>query len=212
VVPGAVDVERFHPGVDGSAIRREQAIPGEALVLGMIARIKPGRRHDLLLDAFRRLADPRIYLAFIGKGEGHAALAARVAELHLEDRVRFYGFRDHDLPEAIRSLDVSILLAEGNDASCRAVLESMAAGVPVIGVAFPAIADAIDGSGGGISVPPDDEAALVRALSDLVGLAPGERAAMGARARERAVARHSDRTRAEAVLAFYERIRARRVY
>lgn len=205
VVEGAVDAERFHPAVSGARVRADQGVPEGALLFGMIARIKPGRGHRLLLAAFAELAcDPPPYLALIGKGEGEAAVRAEVTALGLEDRVRFYGFRDDDLPEAIRSLDASILLAEGNDASCRAVLESMASGVPVIGAELPAIRSALQ-AGGGILIPPGDRAALVKAMTEM---AAADRNRMGAVARERILEGHTDRVRGERVLAFYRRLEA----
>lgn len=203
VVGGAVDTARFRPGAGGSAVRAEQGIPEDAFLFGMISRIKPGRGQHLLLRAFADLkAEGSVYLALIGKGEGEPAVRAEVAALGLEARVRFYGFRDQDLPEAIRSLDASILLAEGNDASCRAVLESMASGVPVIGADLPAVRHALE-AGGGILIPPNDQEALVEAMHRMIG---ADRAALGEVARQRVVARHTDQARAEAVLEFYRRV------
>jgi glycosyltransferase involved in cell wall biosynthesis len=206
VVPGAVDPERFRADADGSAIRAEHGIPPQAFLFGIISRIKPGRGHDLLL---RALADvPDVHLALIGKGEGEPEVRAQIAALELGSRVHFYGFRDADLAEAIRSLDASILLAEGNDAGCRAVLESMSCTVPVIGADLPAVREALEGAGAGLLVPPGDRGPLIAAMRELAE-SPRERLrSMGIAGRERVLSRHTDRARAERVLAFYRKVGA----
>ncbi len=206
VIAGAVDPDRFHPEVDGRVLRATRAIPPGAFLFGIVARIKAGRGHDLLL---RALADvPGVHLALIGKGEGEPEIRAQVDLLGLTPRVHFFGFRDADLPQAIRSLDASILLAEGNDAGCRAVLESMACGVPVIGADLPAIHDALTGSGGGLLIPPGDRGPLIAAMRELLEASPARRLAMGTGARARILERHTDRVRAERTLELYRRLGA----
>jgi L-malate glycosyltransferase len=205
IVPGAVDPDRFRPDLDGATFRESHGIPSDAFLFGMISRIKPGRGHDLLLRALADVAD--VHVALIGKGEGEAAVRWQIESQALAARVHFYGFVDAELPLAIRSLDASILLAEGNDASCRAVLESMACAIPVIGADLPAIRDALQSSGAGILIPPGDRGPLVAAMREVVELGRDRRREMGHRARERILERHTDRARAERVLAFYERLR-----
>lgn len=207
VVPGAVDVDRFTPAADGEPVRAEAGFGSDRALVGLVARIKPGRGHDLLLEALvaaRRRA-PALALALIGKGEGVPETEARIEALGLGAHVRMLGFRDADLPAAIRACDVTVLLEEGNDASCRAVLESMACGVPVLGADLPAIRDALEGESGGALFGHRDRAALEEALVAAAGWSGSERAARGAQARARAIARHSDEARARAVLAAYRR-------
>lgn len=205
VMPGAVDERRFHPDVDGGSIRDASGVPRDATVVGMIARIKPGRGHEQLLEAFARVASAfeGLRLVFIGKGEGESALDASIAERGLGAVTHRYGFRDADLPEAIRSCDVTVLLEEGNDAGCRAVLESMAVGVPVIGAGHPAIAEALSEEGVGWTVPVRDVDALAAALTEAVADRAG-REARGRAARARIEARYTDARRAERVLGMYE--------
>ncbi len=207
VLPGAVDAQRFRPDVDGGSVRDTRSIPREATVVGMIARIKPGRGHDQLLEAFGRVVagfEGDLRLVFIGKGEGEAALDASIAERGLGSVTHRYGFRDADLPESIRSCDVTVLLEEGNDAGCRAVLESLAVGVPVIGAAHPAIAEALAGADVGWTIPVRDVDALAAALTEAVTDRAG-RLEKGIAARGHVEAEYTDARRAERVLAFYRR-------
>ena len=146
VVPGAVDGRRFSPG-DQDACRQTMNLPTDAFVFGIVARIKAGRGHDVLLEAFslhrRNFLDSRLFL--IGTGEGTEEVRRHVARLGLERSVVFAGFRDADLPQAIAACDATVLMEEGNDAGCRAVLESLACGVPVLAGRHPATEDLLTG-------------------------------------------------------------------
>ncbi len=204
VVPGAVDTVRFSPDRAGAAVRQEMGFQPQRLVLGLVARIKAGRGHRLFLEAIQaaRVQVPRIAVALIGKGEGVPEVRKDVAELGLEPHVAWLGFRDRDLPEAIRACDLTVLMEEGNDASCRAVLESMACEVPVVGASHPAIADAIS-PGTGLVFPARDRDALVQAIAQMASLTACERLGMGRRARSVVLKAHTDRVRAERVVRAY---------
>lgn len=204
VVPGAVDPAQFHPDRSGEELRRSLGIPAEAFVVGMIARFQPGRRQEVLIQAIaelRRRSGREVWLALIGKGETQGALEAAIAGADLGACARLYGFRDHDLPEAIRSCDVTVLLKEGSDAGCRAVLQSMAMGVPVVGADFPAIREAIGEEAAGRLVGGEDSAELAAALESL--WAPGLLARLGAAARARVLERYTEEQRVRAVEAIY---------
>jgi L-malate glycosyltransferase len=211
MIPGSVDCARFHPGLDGRAIRRALDLGEEAFVVAMVARIKPGRRHEVLVHAFERFsrAHAEARLVFIGKGEGEPDLRRRVVNAGLERLVRFAGFRDTDLPEATKCADVTVLLSEGNDASCRAVLESLALGVPVIGGRHPAITEALEGSECGWIVDPDDVDEVTHALEVMASAPTDQRATWRERARARAESRYSEARLGAEIGTFYEATRAR---
>ena len=89
-----------------------------------------------------RAADPRLP-ALLGRasarpaaprGEGRGARAPRGAgaRARARERVIFTGYRDADLPAVLRALDAFVLMGAGSDESCRAALEAMAAGRPVV--------------------------------------------------------------------------------
>lgn len=210
VTPGAVDLERFVPRPDeGRAFRQARGVPADAFVIGMLARFQPGRRQQDLIDAVsiaRKNSDRLVHLVFIGKGETQREIEAFVEARGLGALTTFYGFRDEDLPAAIASLDASVLLKEGNDASCRAVLESMAVGVPVIGARYAAIEDALSGTRAGWLVERESVEDLSRALVEALALDPGELARMSTRARARVEEAYGERRRAEIIDAAYRRI------
>lgn len=204
VVPGAVDPAQFEPARRGEELRRSLGIPAEAFVVGMIARFQPGRRQEVLIEAIaelRRRSGRDVWLALIGKGETQGALEGAIARAGLGATARLYGFRDHDLPEAIRSCDLTVLLKEGSDAGCRAVLQSMAMGVPVVGADFPAIREAIGEGVAGRLVGGEDSAELAAAIESL--WAPGLLSRLEAAARARVLERYTEEQRVRAVEAIY---------
>jgi glycosyltransferase involved in cell wall biosynthesis len=206
VIPGAVDTARFQPAIDDRAFRRAHDLDADAFVVAMVARIKPGRRHPVLVAAFVELVKrvPRARLVFIGKGEGEADLRTLIDRTGIVSQVRMVGFRDADLPEAMKSADVTVLLSEGNDAGCRAVLESLALGVPVIGGRHPAIVDALEDADCGFLVDPDDPQELARALERTATADPDRIAAWRRNARARAESRYGEDRLARDIGRFYE--------
>ncbi|HEU4369197.1 MAG TPA: glycosyltransferase family 4 protein [Methylomirabilota bacterium] len=178
-IPGAADVSRFGGAADGGAIREEFKL-GRAPVVVSVARFAANRGHELLLDGFERLLArlPEARLLLVGKGERRTRLEQLVAEKGLGHRVVFTGYRDHDLPEVLAAADCFALMAAGSDESCRAALEAMAAGCPVVARRVGALPETVvDGETGlllGDASPEPLAAALATILAD-----PARARAMG---------------------------------
>ena len=206
-VRGAVDSSRFTPA--GQDLRQELEIGESDPVVGIVSRVKPERRHGELLDAFRMVRQelPRARLLIVGRGEALPQLRALVDQSGREGSVIFAGYRaGEQLAAAYRTLDVKVLLAEGNDGSCRAMLESMACGRPVIAYRFGAPAEVIVEGVTGLLVNRGDRSGLGAAMLKLLGDG-GLCRKMGAAARER-VAAFTELARGEAVETFLTHVLA----
>ena len=132
---GAVDPSRFHTGRCDPAIRESLGLKPEHRVVGVVARVQPHRRFDLLLEAAARLfrIDPAARLLVVGRGTRHAELAQEPAvRLGIADRVVFAGYRTEGYPDLLRAIDVFTMLVPGSDGTCRALLEAAACGVPAV--------------------------------------------------------------------------------
>ena len=184
-VDGVVDLGRFEDG-DAAAIRKEFDL-GSAPVVGCVARLAPHRGHELLIRGFRQLLSdyPHARLLLVGKGEARAHLEGFVAELGLAREVRFTGYRDADLPGVLQALDAFALMGAGSDESCRAALEAMAAGRPVVGRRVGALPEAVVHGVTGLLVDDDRPESVAAALRALVA-EPERAAAMGRAGRARA--------------------------
>jgi glycosyltransferase involved in cell wall biosynthesis len=211
-IPGVVDSTRFTPGRTPEAhrLRALWGIPANAVLLGMVARMKPERLQTRLVDEFyRALHDsPDAHLVLVGRGEDEEALRA-LAQRLAPERIRFGGYvRGPDLVDAYRALDVAVWLREGNDGACRGVLEAMACGVPLIVGNDGAPPELVAGSRAdpcpqacGRVVDPLLPGALAKAIVELAG-SESLRARLGKAARERSL-RFTNQRAGEATLSFW---------
>ena len=183
---GSVDLVRFTGEADGRAVRAEFGL-GEAPVAVSVARLAPGRGHELLLAGFRLLLAelPQARLLLVGKGEMRERLDALVGEMRLAGQVIFTGYRDRDLPDVLAAADCFTLMAPGSDDSCRAALEAMAAARPVVARAVGALPETIVHGETGWLVTEARPEAVATALRAVLSDPPRARA-MGAAGRRRA--------------------------
>ena len=134
-----------------------------------LGRLSPEKGHATLVDAFQHAALPNCRLVLVGDGPCEADLRAAAAPLG-EGRVVFAGWRD-DPWACLGAADVFVLpsLREGLP---LAVLEALAAGVPVVASAVGGVPGALGHGTCGLLVPPSDVLALSRAL---IRIATGRR-------------------------------------
>ena len=208
---GVVDVARFAPDPAGAVKIREELSVGDAPLIGCVSRLAAGRGHETLLDAFRLIAGrrPDARLLLVGKGERRDALGALVARLGLEHRALFTGYRDSDLPAVLTALDVFVLLGAGSDESCRAALEAMAAGRPVVAARVGALPEVVAHGGTGLLLDTGTPEELAASIERLLA-SPAERRAMGDEGRRRAGALFAPEQHAAAMEAVYLAALARR--
>ena len=209
-VDGVVDVARFAADPPGAAKIREEFSVGGAPLVGCVSRLATNRGHETLVEGFRRIlvTRPEARLLLVGKGERRDALVDLVRRRGLQRQVLFAGYRDADLPAVVASLDVFVLLGAGSDESCRAALEAMAAGRPLVATRVGALPDAVVHGETGLLVdanPDTVAAAIERLLAN-----PGERRAMGEAGRSRAMDLFAPERHAAVMEALYLEALARR--
>lgn len=142
----------------------------DVLRVGMIACMnRLAKNHAGFLRAAARLVQelPNVEFLLVGDGPLRPSLEQLAQELGLGGRVVFMGER-RDIPAVLAAMDVSVLPAISNESLPNVILESMAAGVPVIATRVGGSPELIDDGKTGLLVPPDDEASLVSALERLL--------------------------------------------
>jgi L-malate glycosyltransferase len=140
--------------------------------VGMIARMNArSKNHRILLNAAARLKQrlENFEVVLVGDGPLRPELERTAQELGIGDLMQFLGDR-RDIPAILASLDVTVLPSASESLS-NAILESMAAGVPVIANDVGGNAELLT-KDRGILLPRDDEHALERALQQLAGDVP----------------------------------------
>jgi L-malate glycosyltransferase len=197
VVPNFVDDAAFAPlsANERATMLRELRVPGDALLVGVVANLTPVKDHGTLLRAVAILAPrwPALHVVLVGDGECRPALESLTRTLGLEDRVHFVGRRPNE-PSPHKVFDVSVLCSS-SEGFPNSVVEAMAAARPVVATNVGGIPDALTHGETGLLVPPADAASLAAAIEELLA-DPERRRSMGAAARDRAFARY----RASAVL------------
>jgi phosphatidylinositol alpha-1,6-mannosyltransferase len=169
--PGIADTARFQPDTDGRVIRDEFGL-GAAPVVVSVSRLSANRGHETLLTGFKVLLEhiPEARLLLVGKGEGLRHLERLVDDLGLGRAVVFTGYRDRDLPAVVAAADCFALMGAGSDESCRAALEAMAAGRPVVARRVGALPETVVDGETGVLLEDDSAervaAALRRLLTD----------------------------------------------
>jgi glycogen synthase len=133
VIPGGVDLERFHPGSGRSAARAQLGWPSDRPIVVAARRLEPTKGIGALLDAAAivRARVPDVLFAITGTGTLADSLCARARALGLDGNVRFCGHvSDQELPVMYRAADYSIVPSNAWEGFGLAVLESLACGTP----------------------------------------------------------------------------------
>jgi glycosyltransferase involved in cell wall biosynthesis len=176
-----------------------EANPGLLLPLDAPLALYTGRLHKdkglaHLIRAWKMLASrwPTARLWIAGEGPQHRELARQIDELDLQGRVLLAGVFD-EIDELLSAADLFVLPSYEEGMSL-ALLEAMAAGLPVVAGDIPGNRPLVTDGEQGLLVPPRDAEALAAAIHRMWNEA--ELAArLGTAARDRASARFSlDRT------------------
>lgn len=122
-----IDRSRFG-GVDRAAARQRLGIAGPLVV--SLGALIPRKGHRIVLEAVAAL--PGVGLWIVGGGPDRPALAARIAELGVGDRVRLCGSMPHGaLPDLLAAADV-MALASSSEGLANAWVEALASGTPIV--------------------------------------------------------------------------------
>jgi glycosyltransferase involved in cell wall biosynthesis len=179
-VVNGVDSERFSPG-DKAACRARFGLPEDLILVGIVGRFRPVKRHVALVEALGKLP-ANVGLVVIGDGEERPAIEAAIAASPAGDRVFLLGHQDDPLP-AVQSLNLLAIpsVAEGLS---NALLEAMACGVPAVANDACGNSEAITQGQDGWVVPMPDSDAIAEQIGMCIS-DPKRLAAFGRAARQK---------------------------
>lgn len=185
VIPNGIAIPSAPTPADRVIARHRLGIAPSEVAIGIVARLSAQKAHEVLFAAFEKCLAAReeCVLVVIGTGDREAELRELAADRGIAHRVRFLGVR-RDVPELLAGLDVSCL-SSVHEGVPMILIESMAAGVPVVATDCGSITDVITDGDEGFVVGVGDDEAFADRLTTLAA-DPALRRRMGTAGREAA--------------------------
>ncbi|HSK62214.1 MAG TPA: glycosyltransferase [Pyrinomonadaceae bacterium] len=160
------------PESDRRAWRARLAVDEQCLVACMVANLHANKDHVTLLRAWRDFVSGfnahgrHAVLVLAGRHDGaYESLASLATELKIDDSVRFTG-PVSDVSGLLSAVDLGVLSSR-SEGCPNAVLESMAAGLPVVGTDIEGIREVVGPAGAPFLAAVEDHAALAAVLTTL---------------------------------------------
>lgn len=184
VVYNGVAPEPPLDAVTRTALRREWGFTPEDFVIGTVGRFDPIKNLPLLVNSLARAGAeaPNIRGLLVGDGPESGATRALIEHLKLTDRVRLTGFRE-DARALVQCMNLFVL-SSFSEGSSMALLEAIAAGVPVAVTAVGGNPEVVVKDRTGWVAPSDSVEALTAALLEAVN-DPEKRQAFARAGRQR---------------------------
>jgi len=186
LIYNGVDIARIRDSGSRQATRASLGLTPTTLALVIVANLIPYKGHRDLIDALRQcqaqLPEPW-HLLIVGRDDGIASeLQAHAAKAGIAENISLLGAR-HDVPNLLEACDIGLLCSHQEGFS-NAILEGMAAGLPMIVTDVGGNAEAVLDGQTGIVVPARDPKHIAEAIVCLANNA-SMRADLGAAARRR---------------------------
>lgn len=192
VVPLGFDLDPFLAADAAARVRARVTlgIAPDADVVSTVGRLTAIKQQHLFLRVAELVAQRRPQALFVvaGDGELRHELETLARDLGIAARVRFLGWR-RDLDAIYAATDV-FLLTSRNEGTPVAVIESLAAGTPVVATDVGGVRDVIARDDIGLLAPFGDSASLADHVLTLLA-DPERRRRMGAAGRQSIAARYS---------------------
>lgn len=164
----------------GRAFRAALGLGPATPLVTVVAELVPRKNHRAVVEALAAGTEPDLHLCLVGEGPLRDDLLQQAARLGVGARVHAVG-RLADVRPAVLASRATVL-ASWQEGLSRAVLESLALGVPVVGGRSRGITELVE-PGGGLLVHPGDHRGLAAALTRVADVPSG--AALRGRVDER---------------------------
>ena len=203
VIYNGFDFEKFD--CDPVDLHKECSIPSDYNIAIMVGRLTYAKNYPMLLKMARQCKSNNDPVAFVivGHGEKEPELKGLARQLQLDGTVHFLGLR-HDVPSLLQGADI-FCYTSYYEGFPNALLEAMAAGLPVVSTNFAGVDELVDNGVNGTIVPIDDVNAAVAALKSYLDN-PSKARQLAVAAREFVEQRFSMRVMVNKTMEFYHSI------
>jgi glycosyltransferase involved in cell wall biosynthesis len=168
LIRAAIDLERFRGAAGGIEVRERLGVPADVPLIVQIGNFKAQKAP---LDFVRVAAavherQPSAWFAMVGDGPLRQAAEGLAGELGVADRIVFAGWWD-DVPGLLAETTVSVLTSRHEGLPCS-VVESLAAGVPVVATAVDGTVEVVRSGDNGLLAAAGDIGGLARSIGELL--------------------------------------------
>ena len=166
-IGAGIDTGRFASAGCDEALRNRLNLSGKRVV-GIVAKLSHVKNHRLFLEAASAMASERGDIEFLIVGDGplRGRLETLASKLGLESRIHFLGASD-EVSSVLKLFDVFVLSSRSEGVP-NAVMEAMAAGLPVVATRVGGVPDIVLDGTTGILVDTDDSRAMADAVLGLL--------------------------------------------
>lgn len=183
-------------------IRARKGAEDNDCVYVNVAEMRPGKRHDWLIERFAELPNPRAQLWIVGGGVQASYCKGVADRLGVGSRVKFAGYVDDPYAWLVGA-DVAVS-ASLEDAQPNFLVEAQSVGLPCVAVDYRGVRECFSPDVSGLCVAPDDATGFVNALQRLAENAELRRD-FSIRACEYAAAYFDAERNADAYLEFFSK-------
>lgn len=158
------------PGANArTELCRELGLDAGVTIVGIVARLQAVKGHRFFINAASEVLRSRTDAHFVLVGDGplRTEIERQAFELGITDRVHLVGDRTN-VSRLVAAFDL-LVLASLHEGLPNAVMEAMAAGVPVVATAVGGTKELITDSETGYLAPPSNSAALAERILFALG-------------------------------------------
>ncbi len=204
-IPNGLDLEAFDNAVTQSRCQRNEKL----VQFAVIANLRPEKGHQIFLEAVARIAAQHPESRFLIAGEGpmRGAIETTIRRLRLEQTVELVG-EVQDVPAFLTAIDGVVLPSISNEGFPNAVMEAMAASLPVVATDSGGTRDLVVEGETGFVVPTNNVGALASKI-EMLCRDKELRRKMGEAGRWRIATCFTTRHMARQYEALYEMLRAK---
>jgi glycosyltransferase involved in cell wall biosynthesis len=168
LIRSGIEIEKFQRQQDVDRVYGLLGVPSEAPLVTQVGNFKAqkGPLDFVRVAAMVAAEVPEAWFVMVGEGPLKGQAEALAAELGVSDRMVFCGWWD-DVPGLLAATRVSVLSSR-HEGLPRAVVESLAAGVPVVATAVDGTPEVLRDGVNGFLAPPGDLEALGRSIVELL--------------------------------------------
>lgn len=189
-IANSVDTDRFAPNLEMRSKMRQKLSLGEKFIWLAVGRLEQQKDYPTMFQAFAQIAQlfPETLLLICGQGSLKNRLENLVKQLSLQDQVKFLGV--HSNISEIMNVADGYVMSSAWEGMPGVLLEAGATGLPIVATDVSGNQEVVLDGKTGFLVPPQNFAALAKAMEMMMKLPSIERQQIGKLGREYIIANY----------------------